>query len=472
MIDSTILNYRILSKIGEGGMGTVYLGSHITLERKVAIKALLPEFAANQQIRERFINEAKTLSKLNHQNIVTLYDFADIDNKLLLIMEYIEGTPLDTVIEKVTGAIPEPRCAKIFEQVLAGFSYAHRKGIVHRDIKPSNIILQPDDTPKILDFGIAKIVEGDMKLTRTGTRMGSVVYMSPEQVMGRDVDYRSDIYSLGITLFEMLSGRLPYDTTTESEFDIQNKIVRETLKSVCSLNSDVSEHVENVIYKATAKEPTQRFQSCDEFSVALGDVAPISKPDHQTTVYQAPPFSPRTQIQTGISPARKSRLPVYLMGGLGVLILLIILFVFVFNRDNSNVVVSKDDGKKNGVVASNEERNQVERTVRSWLNCWQSKDVACFTNYITTDYQYETATGKKKFQNYYERVEVLKGQFSERKYIDISAQDMQIELTSPGFARVSYYQIYNSDKYQDSGTKILYLKKVGNEWKIYKDTFH
>ena len=331
MIDSIIINYRVTSLLGSGGMGSVYLAEHQTLGRKAAIKVLLPELARNHMIRDRFINEARTLSLLSHQNIVTLYDFSDVDGNLVLVMEYTEGTPLDTVIEKITGAIPEQRCINIFKQVLDGFSYAHRKGIVHRDIKPANIILQSDDTPKILDFGIAKIVEGDVKLTKTGTRMGSVVYMSPEQVMGRDVDQRSDIYSLGVTLFEMLAGRLPYDTQTESEFDIQTKIVREPLPPIRSINPNISENLENVIIKATEKDVNYRFQNCEEFERALEQT--VYNYSSQKTVIQQTgqnktAFYPEQRNNYSNSPTQnKSKLPIILIGA-GVLIL--ILFVVIY----------------------------------------------------------------------------------------------------------------------------------------------
>jgi serine/threonine protein kinase len=351
MIGKVLFNYEVSALLGSGGMGSVYLAEHQTLGRKAAIKVLLPELARNQQIRDRFINEARTLSLLSHQNIVTLYDFSDVDGNLVLVMEYTEGTPLDTVIEKITGAIPEQRCTNIFRQVLDGFSYAHRKGVVHRDIKPANIILQSDDTPKILDFGIAKIVEGDVKLTKTGTRMGSVVYMSPEQVMGRDVDQRSDIYSLGVTLFEMLSGRLPYDTQTESEFDIQTKIVREPLPPIRSINPNVSETLESAIIKATEKDVNYRFQSCEEFSNALGQSEFSYTP--QKTVYQQPQqnrtvFNEPAHLNARLSyPQKRSKTPIILFGGGAAAVIVILLIFFLTQNDDTSVEKVTANTKEN-----------------------------------------------------------------------------------------------------------------------------
>jgi serine/threonine protein kinase len=269
MIGSSVLNYKIISVIGEGGMGIVYLAEHQTLRRKAAIKMLNPYLATNIEIKARFHNEALILAKLNHNNIVVLYDLAEFDNSLFLIMEYVEGTALDIMLKHSPHPIDEKRCLNIFKKILSGFSYAHQKGIIHRDIKLSNIILQPDDVPKILDFGIAKIIHGNTHLTQTGTRIGSVLYMSPEQILGREIDYRSDIYSLGVTLFEMLSGKEPYDTTTNSEYELQTKIISDPIPPIRSFNPGVSPQVEQVISRATAKNPSERFNNCDEFINAL-----------------------------------------------------------------------------------------------------------------------------------------------------------------------------------------------------------
>ena len=400
MIDSIIINYRVTSLLGSGGMGSVYLAEHQTLGRKAAIKVLLPELARNHMIRDRFINEARTLSLLSHQNIVTLYDFSDVDGNLVLVMEYTEGTPLDTVIEKITGAIPEQRCINIFKQVLDGFSYAHRKGIVHRDIKPANIILQSDDTPKILDFGIAKIVEGDVKLTKTGTRMGSVVYMSPEQVMGRDVDQRSDIYSLGVTLFEMLTGRLPYDTQTESEFDIQNKIVREPLPLLRSINPNVSETLESAIIKATEKDVNYRFQSCEEFSNAMGQSG--FNYTSQKTIYQQPQQN-RTVFQNPANTQhgqerRRSKTPFFIVGGLFVIVLIVAAVIFF----------SGDSGVEKNVVQTTQLKklteNEIKIFINEWLNHQNNKNISQYLSLFSTDFNgiKRTKSGKTTYLNYYE----------------------------------------------------------------------
>jgi serine/threonine protein kinase len=281
-------NYRIISTIGEGGMGIVYLAEHISLRRKVAIKALHQNLSSNQAIRQRFINEGITLSNLNHPNIVILYDFIDLGNTLYLVMEYVEGQTLDKLIEINSSPLSEERAIPIFKKVLSGFNYAHNKGIIHRDIKPSNIIINPNDEPKILDFGIAKILESNVRITSTGMRLGSIMYMSPEQILGKDVDLRTDIYSLGVTLFEILTAAVPYSISTESEYEIQTKIIKETLLPVSLYNQNISPNINNIIQKATAKNPEDRFRNCEEFSLAFDAIIP----DFQNKDYQ------KTQINT------------------------------------------------------------------------------------------------------------------------------------------------------------------------------
>jgi serine/threonine protein kinase len=272
MIGSQILNYKVKSLLGEGGMGIVYLAEHVKLGRKVAIKVLHAHLASNESIRNRFMNEAKTMAELQHPNIVSLLDYHEDEFGLYLIMEYIDGKPLDEYIEQVSGPIPEETAILFFKQALSAFHYAHEKKVVHRDIKPSNLIITNDGKLKVLDFGIAKIVGNDnYKLTKTGAHTGSVYYMSPEQVRGLDVDFRTDIYSLGITLYQMLTGYNPYvDLTTE--YDIFEKIVKVPLADPRTKYPAVSEHMVLVIDKSTQKNPELRFDSCNDFSKSLDSI--------------------------------------------------------------------------------------------------------------------------------------------------------------------------------------------------------
>ncbi len=271
MIGQQILNYQIIHKIGEGGMGSVYLAKHTQLDRKAAIKALHPNLVNNLQIRERFKNEASTMAHLKHPNIVSLYDYMESPQGLFLIIEFVEGHALDDFIQKISGPIAEDKIALLFGKILDGFAYAHDKGVIHRDIKPSNIMISPDGQDvKILDFGIAKLLGNNSKsLTKTGSRMGTVLYMSPEQVKGQELDQRSDIYSLGVTLFQMLTGKCPYNEANMTEYEVYEQIVKQELPRASTFYPGVSGRMQALIDRATAKDPAQRFASCLEFRRAL-----------------------------------------------------------------------------------------------------------------------------------------------------------------------------------------------------------
>lgn len=272
MIGEVISNYKVLSTIGEGGMGTVYLAEHINIGRKAAIKALHNKYLENSNIKERFKNEAATLSQIEHPNIVRLYDYIENTKGLFLIMEYVDGILLDEYIKNESGPINEENAIKIMKGLLLGFAYAHSKNIVHRDVKPNNIIISRDfRTIKILDFGIAKILDDNNRnFTKDGTQMGTVYYMSPEQVRGQTIDRRSDIYSLGITFYQMITGINPYEKIT-TEYEIYNKITHEELPPAQSIYPYASERIDKIIKKATKKNINDRYQNCEQILLELKD---------------------------------------------------------------------------------------------------------------------------------------------------------------------------------------------------------
>ncbi len=264
MIGNLIGRYKILRFIGEGGMASVYEGEHETLGTKAAIKILNPILSANQQIRQRFKNEAKMMATLDHPNIIRVLDYEESDTFLAITMEMLAGKDMNDHI-KEHGKLAVDLSKEIFSQVLSAFSYAHNQGIVHRDVKPSNIFLLPDGKVKILDFGIAKLFGQGNEMTQTGTQMGTPMYMSPEQVKGdKSVDHRSDIYSLGVTMYYALNGKPPYDSNTSSQFDIFSKIVYEPLSF-----SSMSGELIPFIQKACEKDREQRFQNCEEWLEAI-----------------------------------------------------------------------------------------------------------------------------------------------------------------------------------------------------------
>ena len=264
MINTTIGKYKIIRLIGEGGMASVYEAEHEMLGTKVAIKVLNPILSANTQIKERFRNEAKVMASLNHPNITKVIDYDERDQGLSITMELLNGEDLSQKIKR-DGPLSENEVVNIFTQILSAFQYAHEEGVIHRDIKPSNIFILPNGQVKILDFGIAKLFGQGNEMTQTGTQMGTPVFMSPEQVKGeKSIDHRSDIYSLGVTLFFAINGKPPYDADNASQFDIFNKIVYESLPATSAYG-----YFNDLVNKACQKERDNRFQSCQEWLEAL-----------------------------------------------------------------------------------------------------------------------------------------------------------------------------------------------------------
>ncbi|MBW1757900.1 MAG: serine/threonine protein kinase, partial [Deltaproteobacteria bacterium] len=207
MIGKTISHYRIIGKLGEGGMGVVYRAEDTRLEREVALKFLTPHLLGDEHDRARFIHEAKAAAALNHPNICTIHAIEEIDGDLFIAMELVEGRDLRECLR--AGPMDIDDALSIASQMARGLAAAHQKGIVHRDIKPANVIVTPGGHAKIMDFGLARRA-GAAQLTRAGTTVGTVAYMSPEQARGETVDYRTDLWSLGVVLYEMVVGRRPF----------------------------------------------------------------------------------------------------------------------------------------------------------------------------------------------------------------------------------------------------------------------
>ncbi|MBL0180995.1 MAG: serine/threonine protein kinase [Chitinophagaceae bacterium] len=280
MTGKTINNYTIERSLGEGGMGNVYLARHNRIDRLVAIKVLHQNLFGNENIRNRFKNEANALIKLEHPNIVKIFDYVEQDNFACLVMEYIEGYTLDDYIAKVSGPLVTAKALHIIGKVLDAVQYAHDNNIYHRDIKPGNIMVSKDGmTVRIMDFGIAKFMDAEnFKNTFANTQLGTPFYMSPEQVKGSPYTRLSDIYSLGVTLFEMVTGKCPYQAITNL-FELQNKIVNESLPPTGRYYPHVSPGLQNAITRATEKKPEKRFHSCIEFKTfLLSDAAPAITP--------------------------------------------------------------------------------------------------------------------------------------------------------------------------------------------------
>ena len=265
-----MLHYKITDVLGEGGMGVVYKAEDTKLKRMVALKFLPPHVSLDPEAKERFIHEAQAASALDHHNICTIYEIGESeDGQMYMAMALYEG---ETLQEKIgRGPLPLEEAADIAQQIAGGLARAHEKDIIHRDIKPANIMITSDGIVKILDFGLAKI-SGRTKLTREGTTLGTVAYMSPEQVRGEAVDKRSDIWALGVILYEMITGKIPFEA--EFEQAIMYSIVNEEPKPV---GKDVPEEVQDIITGTLRKDPEKRFQSIDEIIIRLKKLKGISE---------------------------------------------------------------------------------------------------------------------------------------------------------------------------------------------------
>ncbi|MBI4508979.1 MAG: serine/threonine protein kinase [Deltaproteobacteria bacterium] len=279
LIGATIGNYRVVSKLGEGGMGAVYLAEHPLIGKKVALKVLHEEYAANQDVVTRFFTEAKAVNDIGHPNIVDIVDYGMVQGGpgtpgfVYFIMEHLSGQSLSSLIAN-ESPIPIDRAMHVATQIADALAASHAKGVIHRDLKPDNVYLIPrgrdKDFVKVLDFGIAKLTGdgGGSRKTRTGIVMGTPYYMSPEQCEGRgNIDNRADIYALGILAYEMLTGRVPFVGEGYGEILVQH--LTKAAPPLSSINPNIPPHLEAVVMKALAKKREDRYADMDQFISAL-----------------------------------------------------------------------------------------------------------------------------------------------------------------------------------------------------------
>jgi len=311
-IDSVVDGrYRVVSRLGSGGMADVYCAEDLQLGRRVALKVLYRRFAEDQEFVERFRREASSAAGLQHQHVVSVYDRGEWDGTYWIAMEYLEGRSLKRVIQEEGPLAPE-RAIDLGIQILRAARFAHRRGIIHRDLKPHNVIVDDEGRAKVTDFGIARAGASDM--TQTGSIMGTAQYLSPEQAQGHAVSAQSDIYSVGIILYEMLTGRVPFEG--ESAVTIALKQVSEQPVPPSQLNPAVTPALEATVMRALAKDPAQRYPDADAFIAALqGEEVP---PTEATSIAAAAPAlvrEPVTPLPPPVDPEREgSRWWAWLLG--------------------------------------------------------------------------------------------------------------------------------------------------------------
>ena len=265
LVGTRVLDFELTAVLGAGGMSVVYRGRHRVTGHEVAVKVLPPELAIHDELKARFVEEARLLAMLEHANIVTLNNFTETSGRLCLIMQYVEGVTFEhQLLER--GHVPWRDVVRVGVEVCKALEHAHQQGIIHRDIKPSNVLVRSDGSVKVTDFGIAKMV-GQSRLTSTGQTMGTVRYMSPEQVRGRPLDVRSDVYSLGVTLFEGLAGKTPFDG--DNQFAIMEQHLHRRPPPLASFGAEVPPEVERVLLRSLEKKATDRFADAASFREAL-----------------------------------------------------------------------------------------------------------------------------------------------------------------------------------------------------------
>ncbi|MGA3157252.1 MAG: serine/threonine-protein kinase [Steroidobacteraceae bacterium] len=272
MIGEVIDHYRVLELLGRGAMGVVYKALDLNLDRQVAIKVMSAEARNDPDFVERFRQEARMQGALNHPNVAQLFDYFMHEGAPVAVMEFVDGESLEQLIRR-RGSIPAYECIPIFKQALRGVAAAHRAGIIHRDLKTANLMLTRDDIVKVMDFGIAKR-QSSTSATKASTSIGSPLYMAPEQILGRAVDCRTDVYALGITLYQLLSGQPPFNPRGKTEYSVLSAHVNDLPEPPTVHCRNIPQPLVDVVMRALAKEPDARFQSADDFMRALPDIAP------------------------------------------------------------------------------------------------------------------------------------------------------------------------------------------------------
>jgi eukaryotic-like serine/threonine-protein kinase len=397
MIGQTISHYRILEKLGEGGMGVVYKAHDTSLDRTIALKFLPHYLTSDANEKERFFHEARAASALNHQNITTIFEIKEFEKQLYLAMEYVEGKTLKKLIEQDTLSIK--KVMDIAIQVCDGLAAAEEKGIVHRDIKSDNIMITPKGQAKIMDFGLAKI-KGSTKLTKAGSTLGTAAYMSPEQAQGEEVDHRSDIFSFGVVLYELLTTKLPF--RGEHQAALMYSLINEEPPPIARFNDKVTPETERIVAKALAKEKEERYQHIDDM---LADLRRERKHLEYARAGYATTSTVTKEMPQALPPLKKSIMK-YVIPAATIIIVVIGLVIFnPFNFQISTQKSSAASAKSTLAVMyfenipDPEDKDHTGEMITNLLttSLFQTKDVEVISRERLYDIQKELGQADTKF---------------------------------------------------------------------------
>ncbi|MCL4253305.1 MAG: protein kinase [Anaerolineae bacterium] len=341
LTNKQIGGFTVVERVGRGGMATVYRAHQTTMNRDVALKIIESDDLVERgdEFRGRFAQEAAVIASLEHIHVLPVYDYGFQDNLVYLAMRLLRGGTLAELMR--SGDLSMNRAIELFSQVARGLAYAHSKGVIHRDLKPSNIMLDDSGNAVLTDFGLAKWVHGTENITRTGNIVGTPAYMSPEQLKGETVDHRSDIYSMGIILYQMLTGKPPFDSPSSNVVSIIYQHLEKMPPAPSVHNADISPEIENVIMKALAKNPDDRFQTMGEMDIALRKAANMSissSGNYPVMSVPKPVSETPTRLHPNLADKAKTNNPFLLIGGIlsGLFMIVVIGFAVISSQNNAN----------------------------------------------------------------------------------------------------------------------------------------
>jgi serine/threonine protein kinase len=332
MIGQVILQYTILEKLGEGGMGVVYKAQDTKLDRFVALKFLPQHLAASEQDKSRFIQEAKSASALNHPNVCTIHDIADHEGQLFIVMEFVDGQTL----QEKKSTLSQKQAIDYGIQIAEGLAAAHERGIVHRDIKPENIMIRKDGIVQVMDFGLAKLA-GSSRLTKAGSTVGTLGYMSPEQVQGQETNHRSDIFSFGVLLYEMLTGKSPFTGAHESA--ILYEIVNVDVPPPSAVKPELDPELDRIVMECMEKEPNERMQSIKQVSIDLNRFKRTSSRTRMSKSFASRPAL-NMPVQSPAQSPQKNFVQYIPWSVSGMLLIVVLGIAFFFPAEKNTILTS------------------------------------------------------------------------------------------------------------------------------------